>query len=121
MWAVYIATMALYASAFANYRTALVTGGSPGPVVPRLLVAVGIVVPAWSIRGATASRALSGLGAAGCLTSLAVLLYSTANDDPLAVIALVVLLGSTLVAERFWLRNGRRPADERAAATATSR
>ena len=54
LWAGYIATMALYASAFANYGTALVTGGSPGPVVFRLLVAVGIAVP-WLINLTNAS------------------------------------------------------------------
>jgi amino acid transporter len=54
LWAGYIATLALYASAFANYASALATGGGPGPVVFRLLVFVGLTVP-WLINLTNAS------------------------------------------------------------------
>ena len=49
LWAGYIATLALYASAFANYAAALVTGGGPGPVMFRVLVVVGLSIP-WLIN-----------------------------------------------------------------------
>ena len=54
LWAGYVATTALYATAFANYVAALFTGGAPGPVAFRLLVAAGIGVP-WLINLAEAS------------------------------------------------------------------
>ncbi|MEZ5175912.1 MAG: APC family permease [Acidimicrobiia bacterium] len=55
LWAGYIATTALYASAFANYAGALATSGSTiDPVVVRLLIAVGIGAP-MLINMATAS------------------------------------------------------------------
>lgn len=49
LWAGYIATTALYASAFANYTSALFTGNAPGPVMFRVLVVAAIAIP-WVIN-----------------------------------------------------------------------
>jgi amino acid transporter len=53
LWAGYIVTAALYASAFGNYSATLVPGDA-GPVVLRVLVTVGVLVP-WLINIADAS------------------------------------------------------------------
>jgi amino acid transporter len=54
LWVGYIATTALYVSAFANYAATFLPGGSdPGPVLLRVLVAVGVLLP-WGINLANA-------------------------------------------------------------------
>ncbi len=54
LWAGYIVTTALYASAFGSYAATLLPGETdPGPVVVRLLIAVGVVVP-WIVNLANA-------------------------------------------------------------------
>jgi len=54
LWVGYIATTALYISAFANYAATFVPGGSdPGPVLIRALILVGILIP-WGINLANA-------------------------------------------------------------------
>lgn len=54
LWAGYIVTTALYASAFGNYAATLFPGGTdPGPVLLRVLIAVGLIVP-WIINLANA-------------------------------------------------------------------
>jgi amino acid transporter len=54
LWVGYIATTALYVSAFANYAATFVPGGSdPGPVLIRVLILVGVLVP-WVINLANA-------------------------------------------------------------------
>ncbi len=56
LWIGYIATTALYVSAFANYAATFVPGVSPhpGPLLIRLLIAVGVLVP-WGINLANAA------------------------------------------------------------------
>lgn len=55
LWTGYIVTTALYAAAFGNYAATLFPGGTdPNPVLLRLLVAVGVVVP-WFINLANAA------------------------------------------------------------------
>jgi len=55
LWVGYIATTALYVSAFANYAGTFLTNESaPGPTLFRILVAVGVLVP-WGINLANAS------------------------------------------------------------------
>jgi hypothetical protein len=50
LWAGYIATTALYANAFGNYAATLFTGGaSPGPLLLRALILVGLAAP-WAIN-----------------------------------------------------------------------
>ncbi len=54
LWAGYIVTTALYASAFGSYAATFLPGGTdPNPVVVRLLIAVGVIVP-WIINLANA-------------------------------------------------------------------
>jgi amino acid transporter len=54
LWAGYIATTALYVSAFANYAATFLPGGSdPGPVLIRLLILAGVLIP-WAINLANA-------------------------------------------------------------------
>lgn len=54
LWVGYIATTALYVSAFANYAATFLPGGSnPGPVLIRVLVLVGVLIP-WVINLANA-------------------------------------------------------------------
>jgi amino acid transporter len=48
LWAGYIVTTALYASAFGNYSAALVPGET-GPVMLRVFISIGVVVP-WMIN-----------------------------------------------------------------------
>lgn len=54
LWAGYIVTGALYASAFGNYAATLFPGGTdPGPFLLRTLTAVGVLIP-WLINLANA-------------------------------------------------------------------
>lgn len=54
LWAGYIATTALYATAFGNYASSLIGGDAgTGPVVLRILILVGVVIP-WAINLANA-------------------------------------------------------------------
>lgn len=54
LWVGYIATTALYVSAFANYAATFVPGGSdPGPVLIRFLILLGVLIP-WGINLANA-------------------------------------------------------------------
>lgn len=54
LWAGYIVTTALYASAFGNYAATLFPGGTdPNPIFLRLLIVVGVLVP-WGINLANA-------------------------------------------------------------------
>jgi amino acid transporter len=54
LWVGYIATTALYVSAFANYAATFLPGGpDPGPVVLRLLIGVGVLIP-WFVNLANA-------------------------------------------------------------------
>jgi amino acid transporter len=54
LWAGYIVTTALYASAFGNYAATLFPGGTdPNPMLLRALIAVGVIVP-WTINLANA-------------------------------------------------------------------
>lgn len=54
LWAGYIVTTALYASAFGNYAATLFPGGTdPSPILFRVLIAVGVSVP-WAINLANA-------------------------------------------------------------------
>jgi len=54
LWAGYIVTTALYASAFGNYTATLFPGGTdPGPMLLRALIAVGVIIP-WLINLANA-------------------------------------------------------------------
>ena len=55
LWAGYIVTTALYASAFGNYAATLFPGGTdPNPILLRVLIAVGVLVP-WAINLADAA------------------------------------------------------------------
>jgi amino acid transporter len=50
LWIGYVVTSALYASAFGNYTATLFPGGNdPSPLLLRVLIAVGVVVP-WLIN-----------------------------------------------------------------------
>jgi amino acid transporter len=50
LWAGYIVTTALYASAFGNYAATLFPGGAdPNPIFLRMLIAVGVIIP-WGIN-----------------------------------------------------------------------
>ena len=54
LWAGYVVTTALYASAFGNYAATLFIGGTaPNPILLRTLIAVGVIVP-WAINLANA-------------------------------------------------------------------
>jgi len=54
LWVGYIATTALYVSAFANYAATFLPGSSdPGPVLIRVLIFVGVLIP-WGINLANA-------------------------------------------------------------------
>jgi len=54
LWVGYIATTALYISAFANYAATFLPGGtSPGPLLLRALILVGVLIP-WAINLANA-------------------------------------------------------------------
>lgn len=54
LWAGYIVTTALYASAFGNYTATLFPGGTdPNPILLRGLIGVGVIVP-WVINLANA-------------------------------------------------------------------
>ncbi len=54
LWVGYIATTALYVSAFANYAATFLPGGTdPGPIVIRVLILVGVLIP-WAINLANA-------------------------------------------------------------------
>lgn len=54
LWAGYIVTTALYASAFGSYAATLFPGGTdPNPVLLRVLIAAGVMVP-WGINLANA-------------------------------------------------------------------
>jgi amino acid transporter len=55
LWIGYIATTALYVSAFANYAATFFPGGAdPGPVLFRVLVFAGVLIP-WLINLASAA------------------------------------------------------------------
>ncbi len=50
LWAGYIVTTALYASAFSNYAATLLPGGTnPGPSLFRILTMTGVIIP-WAIN-----------------------------------------------------------------------
>jgi len=50
LWAGYIVTTALYASAFGNYAATLFPGGTePDPILLRILIAVGVIIP-WAMN-----------------------------------------------------------------------
>jgi len=54
LWAGYIATTALYVSAFANYAATFVPGvADPGPLLIRFLILLGVIIP-WGINLANA-------------------------------------------------------------------
>lgn len=54
LWAGYIATTALYVSAFASYAATFLPGGAePGPVMIRTLILIGVLIP-WVINLANA-------------------------------------------------------------------
>jgi amino acid transporter len=58
-------------------------------------------------RDIKASRVISGLGVAGCLTALLVLVINTTHDQPAAVVLLGLALVLAIGAEALWLRHRR--------------
>ncbi len=58
-------------------------------------------------RDIKASRIISGLGVAGCLTALLVLVINTTHDQPVAVVLLGFAVVLAIGAEALWLRHRR--------------
>ncbi|MCB1009211.1 MAG: amino acid permease, partial [Acidobacteria bacterium] len=81
LWAGYIATTALYVSAFANYAATFAPGGGrPGPLLLRVLVLVGVLIP-WVIN-LTSARLVAKSESYIVVTKLAILAVVIAAGTP---------------------------------------
>lgn len=85
LWIGYVVTCALYAAAFGNYAGTLLGGdGGAGPVLGRVLIAVGVVVP-WAVNLAGASlvaRAETSVVAVKMLILVVVIVAGAPSVEP---------------------------------------
>ncbi len=90
LWAGYIATTALYANAFGNYAATLFTGGgSPDPLLLRVLILIGVGAP-WAINLTNAGLVARSEGVVVAIKMIVLLVVVAAGVPTMSVERLAV-------------------------------